>query len=57
MAAASFFKMGKKAVCIGRNYMGHVKELNNTAPKEPFFFLKPTSSYLADGGVVEIPKV
>lgn len=31
-------------------------ELSNTIPKEPFFFLKPTSSYLADGGVIEIPK-
>ncbi|KAJ7873222.1 hypothetical protein B0H13DRAFT_1633541, partial [Mycena leptocephala] len=29
-------------VAIGRNYAEHIKELNNTAPKEPFFFLKPT---------------
>ena len=33
-------------VAIGRNYLDHVKELNNAVPKEPFFFLKPTSSYL-----------
>ena len=25
-------------------------------PKEPFFFLKPTTSYLANGGAVEIPR-
>lgn len=26
--------------CIGRNYSAHIKELNNTKPKEPFFFQK-----------------
>ena len=25
-------------------------------PKEPFFFLKPTSSYLDNNGTVEIPQ-
>ncbi|KAF8647473.1 hypothetical protein AX16_006678 [Volvariella volvacea WC 439] len=56
MAAASFVRNGKKIVAIGRNYAEHIKELNNAAPKEPFFFLKPTSSYVASGGRVEIPK-
>jgi acylpyruvate hydrolase len=42
-------------VAIGRNYAAHAKELNNTVPKEPFFFLKPTSSYLPSGGQLEIP--
>jgi acylpyruvate hydrolase len=41
---------------IGRNYADHAKELGNAVPKEPFFFLKPTTSYVDDGGVVEIPK-
>jgi hypothetical protein len=41
---------------IGRNYADHIKELKNTAPKEPFFFLKPTSSYVPSGGRIEIPK-
>jgi acylpyruvate hydrolase len=27
----------------------HVKELNNKAPKQPFFFLKPPSSILLPG--------
>lgn len=31
-------------------------ELGNTAPKEPFFFLKPTTSYLANNGIVELPQ-
>ncbi|KDQ61232.1 hypothetical protein JAAARDRAFT_152360 [Jaapia argillacea MUCL 33604] len=56
MAAAAFFKQGKKIVAIGRNYAEHIKELKNTTPKEPFFFLKPTTSYVASGGKVEIPR-
>jgi acylpyruvate hydrolase len=36
-------------MCIGRNYADHVKELNNKAPKQPFFFLKPPSSILLPG--------
>ncbi|KAJ7574655.1 hypothetical protein C8J56DRAFT_467381 [Mycena floridula] len=53
--AAAFRQQGKKIVAIGRNYAEHIKELSNTAPKEPFFFLKPTTSYLGNGGQVEIP--
>lgn len=53
---AAFVRNGKKIVAIGRNYVDHVKELNNAIPKEPFFFLKPTTSYLPSGGNVEIPR-
>ncbi|KAH7107639.1 hypothetical protein BKA62DRAFT_684012 [Auriculariales sp. MPI-PUGE-AT-0066] len=53
---ASFLTQGKKIVAIGRNFVEHVRELNNTVPKEPFFFLKPTSSYLLNGGRVELPR-
>ncbi|KAJ7766638.1 hypothetical protein B0H16DRAFT_1661323 [Mycena metata] len=52
---AAFARQGRKIVAIGRNYAEHIKELNNTAPKEPFFFLKPTTSYVPSGGKVEIP--
>ncbi|KAF8163690.1 mitochondrial protein [Crassisporium funariophilum] len=52
---ASFIRHGKKIVAIGRNYAAHAKELNNAVPKEPFFFIKPTSSYLPSGGKLEIP--
>lgn len=38
------------------NYKAHALELKNAVPKEPFFFLKPTTSYVQDGGLVEIPK-
>ncbi|KIS70605.1 uncharacterized protein UMAG_10876 [Mycosarcoma maydis] len=54
--ASSFLTRGKKIVAIGRNYAAHAKELNNAVPTEPFFFLKPTTSYLANNGTVEIPK-
>ena len=43
---ARFHDWGKKIVCIGRNYASHAKELGNEVPKNPFFFLKPTTSYL-----------
>jgi len=55
--------MRTQIVAIGRNYAAHVKELNNTIPKEPFFFIKPTSSYLPASsslgekkGKMEIPR-
>ncbi|KAH8106932.1 hypothetical protein BXZ70DRAFT_885567 [Cristinia sonorae] len=54
--AAAFVRHGKKIVAIGRNYADHAKELNNAVPKEPFFFLKPTTSYVVSGGKVEIPR-
>ncbi|KAF2088178.1 fumarylacetoacetate hydrolase family protein [Saccharata proteae CBS 121410] len=41
-------KSCSKVVCIGRNYADHIKELNNTTPKQPFFFLKPPSSLCID---------
>jgi len=33
-----------KVVCIGRNYVDHIKELNNDTPDEMVFFIKPNSS-------------
>jgi 2-keto-4-pentenoate hydratase/2-oxohepta-3-ene-1,7-dioic acid hydratase in catechol pathway len=33
-----------KVVCIGRNYVDHIKELNNETPTEPVIFMKPNSS-------------
>ncbi|KIK06099.1 hypothetical protein K443DRAFT_674661 [Laccaria amethystina LaAM-08-1] len=53
---STFVRTGKKIVAIGRNYAAHARELNNATPKEPFFFLKPTTSYLPSGGKVEIPR-
>lgn len=35
-----------KIFCVGRNYMDHVKELNNKIPDEPVIFIKPKSALL-----------
>lgn len=35
-----------KLICIGRNYAGHIDELNNERPSEPVVFIKPDSSIL-----------
>jgi len=36
-----------KIVCIGRNYVDHIKELGNEVPTEPVIFLKPNSAISA----------
>lgn len=33
-----------KIICIGRNYLHHIKELSNQIPKKPLFFLKPETA-------------
>lgn len=50
-----FLSIGTKIVAVGRNYAAHAKELGNAVPKEPVLFLKPTSSYLQNGGTIEVP--
>lgn len=35
-----------KIICIGRNYVEHIHELNNAVPTEPVFFLKPDTALL-----------
>jgi len=35
-----------KIICIGRNYAKHAKELGNTVPTEPVYFMKPDSALL-----------
>jgi 2-keto-4-pentenoate hydratase/2-oxohepta-3-ene-1,7-dioic acid hydratase in catechol pathway len=37
-----------KIVCIGRNYVDHIKELGNEVPAEPVIFLKPNSAISAE---------
>ena len=37
-----------KIVCIGRNYVDHIKELGNETPSEPVIFLKPNSAISDD---------
>ena len=44
-----------KIICIGRNYRNHAKELGNTVPKEPLFFLKPDTAIQPKGHPFFIP--
>ena len=44
-----------KIICIGRNYLNHVKELNNQVSKEPLFFLKPDTAIQPKGHPFFIP--
>ena len=45
-----------KIVAIGRNYQLHAKELGNAVPSKPFWFLKPPSAILQNGGTILIPE-
>jgi 2-keto-4-pentenoate hydratase/2-oxohepta-3-ene-1,7-dioic acid hydratase in catechol pathway len=42
----NYVKEARKILCIGRNYAAHIAELNNKAPSQPFYFLKPSSAIL-----------
>lgn len=48
------FPVGK-AVCIGRNYAEHAKELDNPVPTEPLLFIKPGSCVVPLEGGFAIP--
>ncbi|ANB12145.1 Fmp41p [Sugiyamaella lignohabitans] len=55
--STAYIQRARKILCIGRNYVDHIKELGNSAPSQPFFFLKPTSSVLLPGqGPILRPK-
>lgn len=41
-----YFRM--KIFCIGRNYVEHVRELENEVPTEPLVFMKPATALLTD---------
>src|SRR3954469_12429067 len=44
-----------KIICIGRNYVKHIEELNNVMPEEPVFFLKPDTALLQKDNPFYIP--
>jgi len=45
-----------KIICIGRNYVNHIKELQNERPDEPVVFLKPDSAILLKQHPFVIPE-
>lgn len=44
-----------KIICIGRNYVEHINELNNQRPDEPVIFLKPDTAILPKDSPFYIP--
>jgi len=45
-----------KIICLGRNYLDHIRELGNKVPDRAVIFCKPASSLLSDGGTIKIPE-
>ncbi|MDC0602848.1 fumarylacetoacetate hydrolase family protein [Aliiglaciecola sp.] len=44
-----------KVVCVGRNYVDHIQELNNDVPDEPLLFIKPATSLCDMHQSIHIP--
>jgi len=44
-----------KIVCIGRNYVAHIEELNNEPPGAPMFFIKPATALARLEDPVRLP--
>jgi 2-keto-4-pentenoate hydratase/2-oxohepta-3-ene-1,7-dioic acid hydratase in catechol pathway len=45
-----------KVVCVGRNYLQHIKELKNSVPSEPLLFNKPSTALTALSKPIVLPK-
>ncbi|OMH39548.1 fumarylacetoacetate hydrolase family protein [Motiliproteus sp. MSK22-1] len=44
-----------KAVCVGRNYVEHAKELNNPVPANPLLFIKPYTAMTGLTPSIQLP--
>jgi len=44
-----------KIICIGRNYVAHAEEFNESVPEEPIFFMKPDTALLRNNDPFYIP--
>ena len=44
-----------KIICVGRNYVEHIKELNNSFPTNPVIFTKPDTSILLNNKDFYLP--
>ncbi len=44
-----------KIVCMGRNYVAHIEELNNEPPGAPMFFIKPATALAPLEAPIRIP--
>ena len=46
-----------KIICLGRNYLDHIKETNAPVPKEPVFFGKTLNTLITNNDPIIYPKV
>jgi len=46
-----------KAVCVGQNYLDHIKEMGNEIPDEPVIFMKPPTSVIGPGDTIMRPPI
>jgi 2-keto-4-pentenoate hydratase/2-oxohepta-3-ene-1,7-dioic acid hydratase in catechol pathway len=44
-----------KVVCIGRNYLEHIHELNNAVPETPILFMKPATALAGLAEPIRLP--
>ncbi len=44
-----------KVVCVGRNYLDHINELNNSVPTQPLLFIKPNTALTCLQQPISIP--
>jgi 2-keto-4-pentenoate hydratase/2-oxohepta-3-ene-1,7-dioic acid hydratase in catechol pathway len=44
-----------KIICVGRNYLKHIKEMGNDIPTEPTLFMKPDTSLLLANKSFKLP--
>ncbi|MDE2090911.1 MAG: fumarylacetoacetate hydrolase family protein [Gammaproteobacteria bacterium] len=42
--------------CVGLNYKAHTQEMGNALPEQPVIFMKPTTSLVAVGEPLKLPK-
>lgn len=45
-----------KIVCVGRNYLDHVRELNNAVTETPMLFMKPSTALVGLDEPIRLPE-
>jgi 2-keto-4-pentenoate hydratase/2-oxohepta-3-ene-1,7-dioic acid hydratase in catechol pathway len=45
-----------KVICVGKNYADHAAEMGGEVPKEPIIFIKPNTSVIGPGELIQWPK-
>ena len=47
--------LAPKVVCMGKNYLEHIKEMGGEAPEDPVIFLKPNTAIIGPGASIQLP--